>query len=458
MNKLGVKIQLIQTFVKVNLSHLPAAQCSQKKRKCRLSSKALQINFISLLLLSVMMMPGTGAEAQNTYKLRDALQQAKRNNPLLKTEQFNISIAEAEIIDAKLRPNLNLSAEALQLVRPSEFAPSTPWYNGQNREVLWQVSKPFQVAGQRKYKIDVARKNAALASRDYTEMERNLFLEVALKWLNIWTQQKQLEVLNQAKSNVDSLLRINTLRFENHVITQTDLYRTELLKRQFLIQLNIAQQEIANNRKELQFLMGVVENVQVDMAEQPFSITTTLDSLLLQSMEYRSDIVSTKMLIKASESNIKLQESLAYPPPELGLIWKPQNTVPYFGIYAAVDLPFFNRNQGEIKKSHYIKAQAEQQLQAVKSQARTEIETAFASYQVQRNNIGQIEEILNQSETILNNVQYAYLRGGTTIIDFLEAQRSWLETQQQYYEALNDYRESYIQLLYATGTINQLAE
>ena len=76
---------------------------------------------------------------------------------------------------------------------------------------------------------------------------------------------------------------------------------------------------------------------------------------------------------------------------------------------------------------------------------------------MQKENIEQFEELLIQSETILENVKQAYLMGGTTIIDFLEAQRSWLEIQQEHYEAQQAYIESHVQLLYATGLINQLA-
>jgi cobalt-zinc-cadmium efflux system outer membrane protein len=104
-----------------------------------------------------------------------------------------------------------------------------------------------------------------------------------------------------------------------------------------------------------------------------------------------------------------------------------------------------------------LKQQAEQHLFTIQSQLQTEITTAYASYKLQQQNVQNFQIILEQSQTILDNVKYAYLKGGTTIIDFLEAQRSWLETQQQYYDALQQYRQSYIQLLYATGLINQLA-
>lgn len=396
--------------------------------------------------------------AQNIYTLQKALQTARTNNAYLKTEQLNIGIAQTDIITAKLRPNPILNNQTLQLTNPTYFPTNTNWYNGQNRQVWWQLTKPFQVAGQRKYKIDVANKNVSLAEKNYSETERTIFSEVASKWLQVWTAQKQLEIIQIAKSNIDSLVLTNQIRYKNQVITQTDLYRTELLSKQYAIQYKTALQEVINRQNELKFLLGIQEDLSIDTDDNfLLTIPQSIDSLLKQSLQNRSDIQTVKSLIDVSNSNIKLQKSLAFPQPELGFIWNPQNTIPYFGIYATIDLPFFNRNQGEIKKSYLQKDQAERQLLTIQSQIQTEISVAFANYQLQQQNIESFNLLLQKSKTILDNVKYAYLKGGTTIIDFLEAQRSWLETQQQYYDAMQSYRQSYIQLLYATGLINQLA-
>ena len=408
-----------------------------------------------VLLYSLLYSP---VYAQSNYTLQKALQTARKNNPYLKTEQLNIGIAQTDIITAKLRPNPILNNQSLQLMQPSQFPVNTDWYNGQNRQVWWQLTKPFQVAGQRNYKIDVANKNVSFAEKNYSETERNIYSEVASKWLEVWTAQKQLEIIQIAKSNIDSLVLTNQIRYKNQVITQTDLFRTELLSKQYAIQYKTALQEVINRQNELKFLLGVQEDLSIDVNDNfLFTMPQNIDSLLKQSLQNRSDIQTVKSLIDVSNSNIKLQKSLVFPQPELGFIWNPQNSVPYFGIYATVDLPFFNRNQGEIKKSYLLKDQAETQLFTIQSQIQTEISVAFANYQLQQQNIESFKVLLQQSQTILDNVKYAYLKGGTTIIDFLEAQRSWLETQQQYYDAMQSYRQSYIQLLYATGLINQLA-
>ena len=396
--------------------------------------------------------------AQENYTLQEALKTAKSQNPTLKIEQYEVEFAKSDVISAKLRLNPTLENESIQLARRSEFANNTHWHDGQNREVFWQISKPFQWAGQRKNTIAVANKSLLYTEEEYANVERELFLEVAQKWLEVWTTQKQLNIIQTAKNNIDSLMDINQRRYQNQVITQTDLFRTELLAKQYAIQLKNAVQEVQNLQKELGFLLGMTEGVQVDTAANfIYDMPNSMDSLLIQSLKERSDIRSAKQLIDISESNVKLQKSLAIPQPELGVIFNPMNTIPYLGISFAIDIPFFDRNQGERKKSIQYREQAESRLLNVQKQIETEIAIAHDNFKLQKENIEQFEELLIQSETILENVKQAYLRGGTTIIDFLEAQRSWLEIQQEHYEAQQAYIESHVQLLYATGLINQLA-
>ncbi|MDN6280171.1 MAG: TolC family protein [Psychroflexus sp.] len=396
--------------------------------------------------------------AQEIYSLKKALQTAKANNTRLKSEKFDINIAESDILTAKLRPNLSFSNESLQLINSSEFTSNTSWYNGENRETFWELSKPIQLAGQRKNKIEIANKNVEFTEKNYAEVERHLFLDVAEKWLQVWAAQKQLDIIDIAKDNVDSLVKTNQRRYESQVITQTELFRTELLAKQYATQFKTAKQEVNSNQRELGYLLGSPKEVEIDTtAHFLFKIPDQVNDLVDKALEKRSDIQSTKSLIEVSKSQIDLEKSLAYPTPEIGVIYNPQGTVPFLGISFSIDLPVFDRNQGEIQKSRHRQEQAEQQLKSLKKELYTEVTVAHENYKVQQQNKEDFKELLEQSQTILNNVKHAYLKGGTSIIDFLEAQRSWLETQQQYYDVLESYRQSYISILYASGLINQLA-
>src|SRR5690606_2792921 len=205
--------------------------------------------------------------AQNNYTLQKALQLAKTNNPILKTEHYNVSIAQSDIITAGLRPNPILNNQTLQLLQTSQFSTTQNWYNVENRQVWWQLTKQFQIAGQRSNKIDFANKNASVLDKNYAEIERNLFADVAQKWLEVWTAKNQLNIIKIAQNNVDSLTIINQVRFKNQVITQTDLLRTELLAKQFALQFKTSNQEVINRQKELAFLLGSNDNVSIDVSD-----------------------------------------------------------------------------------------------------------------------------------------------------------------------------------------------
>lgn len=397
--------------------------------------------------------------AQTAYSLQKALQAARVNNPVLKASSYNIPLAEADIVTAKLRPNPTLNNQSLQLMQPAYYAPGTEWQNGKNRQVWWQLTKAFQLPSQRRYKIDAATQAATIAQKEYDETERQVFLDVAGKWLDTWAAQKQLSILQAAKNNIDSLVTINQLRLKNQVITQTDLSRTELLSRQYALQIVSAGQQYNNETAALKFMLGIGETPGIDTSDQfVFRFPADLDSMLQQALNTRSDMMALKSTVNLASANIRLQKSYAFPTPELGVIYNPQNTIKYLGFYGTIQIPLFSRNQGEIKKSNVLKQQAEQELISAQGQVQTELSSAYHTYQVQKQNLQHFDELLLQSESILNSVKYSYLHGGTTIIDFLEAQRGWLETQQQYYETMQQYRQSYIKLLYASGLINQIAQ
>lgn len=411
------------------------------------------------LLILLTILGAVSVSAQPLFSLQRALQTAKSNNPFLKKDQFNINVAESDIVTAQLRPNPILNNQSLQLVKSSLYPNDTKWSSAKNRQVWWQLTKPVQLPKQRQYKIELAVQNAQVAQKSYSEAERTLFQATAGKWLDVWAQRKQLDILQSAKRNIDTLVNINKLRLKNEVITETDFIRTELLANQYALQIKAAERDYRNALNELKLLMGTPDEIQIDTTDQfAYSFPAAFNEFLQQALSARSDLVVLTSAVDAAKTNINLQKALALPQPELGIIYNPQNTMPYIGIYGTIDLPFFSRNQGEIKKSYFFRQQAEQHLDAARKQVQTELTNAYATYQTHRQNVQDFTTVLQQSRDILNKVRYAYLRGGTSIIDFLEAQRSWLDTQQHYYDTLYQFRSSYIQLLYTSGLIHQLAQ
>lgn len=417
----------------------------------------MSLNLQAYFVFFILFLISATTFSQKGLTLEQALKETQRNNPILKSEIFNTSMAEADITDARLRPNITLSNETIQIAKSGDLAPETNWGHPENREVLWQLSKTFQIMGQRQNKIELAVKNLQLSQREYKDFERHILLEVAEKWNEVWTAQKQLDFMSTAKSHLDSLLKTNEIRYKNQVITKTDVLRTEVMANQYLLNWKLAQQELKNLKRELQLLMGTKNEMILDSS----SILSPYQNLDLaawkeKALQYRSDRQVSKTMLEVADANESFQKSMAYPQPEIGIIYNSQHTIPHIGFSASIELPFFNRNQGDILKSRIQKEQAEQQLQTLTEVVETEIEIAYTNYVTQHEHLLAFEKVLGQSQRILDNVQYAYLRGGTSILDFIEAQNSWLDVQEAFNEASANFRQSHVQLLFASGLINQL--
>ncbi|HBK89508.1 MAG: TolC family protein [Cyclobacteriaceae bacterium] len=421
----------------------------------RINSRSLPLTSVILISLLVFSFASQG---QTIYSLPAAVTSAKSSSPILKAASYNINMAEGSLITARLHTNPVLNNQTLQMTSSKYFSKGTEFSNPLNRQVWWQLTKPFVLPAQRRNRIDIAQQNIGLNQQGYSENIRNFSSDVANQWLNAWVLKSRLEILNEAYSNIDSLVKINKSRLKNQVITQTDLIRTQLLQDQYQLQRINAEKDFRNELQRLRYLIGVTDSINVDIngVSEFIAIPDQMDTLIAQAIRERPDVRAARLAVLLAETNIKYQKSLVLPQPELGMIWNPQNTIPYLGFFGTVRVPLFDRNQGEIERSRFQRMQADEGVRNAQVRIETEVRAAYQTYQTEKENLRKYGLMLTQADLVLDNVRYAYLKGGTTIIDFLDAQRSWFDTQQLYLNARLSYFQSYIQVLYVTGIINQL--
>jgi cobalt-zinc-cadmium efflux system outer membrane protein len=388
-----------------------------------------------------------------------ALQEAKANNPDLKVVKYNIDIAASDTITAALKPNPVLNMQVLQLLDP-HFLPENTTMIGQGARQFWsQLTKQFQVKNQRKNKIDFAQKNYEMSKIMYENTERNLYFVVANQWLDTWILQKRVKIIKDSQANIDTLVKINENRLKNEVITKTEVIRTQILSQQFDAQLIELNRDYINNLRILKYLIGTNDSLTISEGQfMSMEVKETADTLLNRALEERTDVKIAQSQVKISESNLKLQKSLATPRPEFGIIWNPQNAVAYAGVFATFPLPIYDKNQGEIQKAKISIDQANAAIETLDLQIRNELSRAYFDYETQKLRLNEFKRIVEQSQVVLSTIRYAYLRGNTTIIDFLDAQRTSYSSQQDYNDALYNLKQSYIYLLFVSGQLEKLAK
>ncbi|HEX5481007.1 MAG TPA: TolC family protein, partial [Terriglobia bacterium] len=123
--------------------------------------------------------------------------------------------------------------------------------------------------------------------------------------------------------------------------------------------------------------------------------------------------------------------------------------------FANIEIPIFNRNQGEIAHTHYAITQAQQLQAATSDQVLTDVQNAYAGWQTN----SKVVELytsgyLKQAQQSRDISEYAYRRGAASLLDFLDAERSYRSTEMSYRQALAAYMTSIEQLKEAVGTRN----
>jgi cobalt-zinc-cadmium efflux system outer membrane protein len=126
------------------------------------------------------------------------------------------------------------------------------------------------------------------------------------------------------------------------------------------------------------------------------------------------------------------------------------STASFFG---SIQLPIFDRNQGEIERTGYAITQAQEQEKATSDQVMTDVRDAYEGLQT-NDQIVQIYRsgYLDQAKEDRDISEYAYRRGAASLLDFLDAERSYRATQLAYRQALASYLVALEQLREAVGT------
>jgi outer membrane protein, heavy metal efflux system len=397
-------------------------------------------NLFFTVLLTLTLPFGSILFAQEVFDLKKTIRTASGSNLALKAQKRNIQVAEADLVTSGLRPNPVLNNQSLQLMEPAYFPANTGWNNGKNRQIWWQLTKPLLLPGVRQNRLMHATWNIRLQEYHYEIEEMQFIHHVANEWIDAWLAYMRTLLFTSAAGVVAG---------NRNKETTSGSLEMDLLIRKNKLQLRNAESQLENELTDLRILLGAAGKIQIDTTLTVIKKSfMNLDSISGTSRSERPDLLFYMSSVEASNANIRLQKANALPVPELGFIYNPQNTIPYLGFFGTLQIPLFARNQGEIKKSHVLKLQAEETLSFQALKVKEEKSRAMGNYLHSRSYFKELQELLTISDAIHASAENKQNEN-------LQTER--LESQLQFYEAAADLMRTSIQLLYATGNLKNLS-
>lgn len=399
--------------------------------------------FILLLLILHVFNLKTSAEVQQKpLTLQEAGRQFFANNLELIAERYNIEMAEAEVIQAKLfeNPVISLEQNVYNRLNGKYFD------MGKEGEAVVEIEQLIYIAGQRNKRVRVEKLNKAMAVHQFEEVLRTLKSELNSKFIELYYTEKSLSIYDKEIEYLQHLLEVMKEQNDKGNISLLEKSRIQAL----LLSLQQERNETSNQFISLQGDMKLLLGLNVTETFEPVLDESVLKQIDITSIPFielnnrlaeRPDLKMARTNIQASRANVSLQKSLAFPEVSLkGSYDRAGNFCDnYFAIGLSISIPVFNRNQGNIKSARLSVLQNTSREELARKQAEKELFTGYARLEkaVKLYNSSNYE-LERDFETIIDGVNTNFRKRNISLLEFIDYYQAYKETCLQLYQTRKD--------------------
>ncbi len=413
------------------------------------------------LLYIIAVSMGANAQIDTNFSqirilLPDYLALVARQNLQYASEKYNVNIAEAGIEIARIFPDPVLSAGVYDNQH-------TKKHLGQGYNA--SIGATIELGGKRKARIGLAQSQFEVSKLLLEDFFRNLRADAAISYYNAVLNYYLMRVQQSSYIMMDQLAEADSVRFKLGSITEMDarqskleagtllntLFQNEADWKLALVQLGLQAGKThadtlftpAGNFENLErdFILGTLilnaQNSRADLLAALNSKTVADKNLQLVKANRRIDLGISAGMQMSGESTNEIAPTPAYRNVNAGI---------------AVPLKLSNKYKGDLKVARFQISQSDLQYQQVLLQIQTEVTASWFNYRAAQKQAMQYRSgLLTEAERILNGKIYSYKRGQTSLLEVLNAQRTYNDLQQNYYQSLFNYAAALVNLERAAG-------
>lgn len=388
----------------------------------------------------------------------DYMQRVAQDNVGYAAEKLNVPAAQAEVTAAKVFNDPNLSVS---------------YYNNENNSLQMgegvevELSKTFSF-GKRGANIALAKSEQALAEALLADYLRNLRADATLAYLEALRQRQLFQVKQRTFESIDQLATSDSIRHQLGEIGEVDaiqsrveaeVIRNEMVQTQAELYKALSQLSVQTGSFSIDTLF--LPEGELQLLEQNFVLADLLNEALLQ----RADLVAALQDKEVAAKALKVARRERNTDVDLSVTVSRNARVhneeapapPFTGVSAGIAIPLklSNFNKGTVRAARFRAQQAELRYEEARLQVQTEVMQAFWTYELSRKQVAQYDNgLLRQAEAVMEGKRYSYQRGEASLIEVLDAQRTYDDVQAQYIETLFNYSSALVELERSAGQWN----
>ena len=396
------------------------------------------------LAVALVVRPARAAEETAQVTLDEAVALLRRQSPELLAGALKVRAAQGDVTTARLYPNPTLSFGAGNFPIGRTNPPGIGAGDTVNEQV--GIGQELVLWGKRGERIAAAHGRMAAAGAERADLDRRLVFEVRARFVRTLVAGERLRLARENLTHYRETVRVSRERADAGEISAAEFDKIALEQRGFEHEVADAEVERRQAVAELLPLLGldVADLVPVGELRLPAARTDT-DTLVSEALRRRPDLTAAERAAEAAEAALRLARAERWPNVTVGVQYTHDefqvagNLANSLGANFSLPLPLVNRNQGEIERAEAEALIARREVQKLRLGIPQEVRTAVTSYTVAGERVRRFEEaFLRQSEDARRAAEVSYREGAISLLEFVEAERTFIQTQRDHLDALLD--------------------
>ena len=416
---------------------------------------------VILLLIFILCIYNSYSQDTSSYDqdtLRLTLPQAENfflnKNLDLIAQKYSIDSAKATVITANLYDN-------------PDFSYSNAFYNSETHhffdpEMSVQISQLIRLAGKRNKAISLAKSGIKIAEFQFYDLLRTLRFVLRNDFYNIYFLEQSSQLYQVEINALQKIVPAYEEQVKKGFTAPVDALRIKSQLYTLEAEYDNLQTNIENLQAEFKVLIRanpssfiVAENVVADMNTNMVK-QSSYEALVDSAIVNRPDLKALNASIVFNDYNLKLQQAIAKPDITISADYDRLGSyVPnYNAIGISIPLPFFNRNQGNIRnakiQTEVSKVQYESGLAKVRSDVTTNYITALRSEKLLMGFDPAFEE---KMRNVIDEVTINFQKKNITLLEFLDFYDSYKQNVLQMNQLRFNRMSALEQLNFSIGKI-----
>ena len=314
--------------------------------------------------------------------LPEAEQRFAQNNLVVLAQRFNVTVAQAQAVQARLLDNPTLFVEQNAInknINRERFDDRAPG------EVVVQVQQLFSLAGRRRAAGKVAQQGAVVEEYNLQDLLRVLGYQLRTSYYDLYYKQQTLKVYDTEIRSLSRTAGLYQAQFDRGNVALKEVIRLKA----FLFTLENERQailaDVAAEQTDLHVLLrdpARTEYRPVVNAARARALSLAafpLPALADTALAVRTDLKARRAGVEQQSLNLRLQQKLAAPDLALGYTYDKAGSYinNYHAFTVGMAVPVFNRNQGNIRAAQAQVAGSRALLDQRQLAVQTEVNQAY---------------------------------------------------------------------------------